>query len=70
MEELAAGARTVAMIWFILNILVGIGGFVFTLLACLCCCGVMGESCCWYDCYGCKKKVDAQTTPKTVQTPA
>ena len=37
------------------------------LLCCLCCCGVMGKKCCWYDCYGCKKNKSAGPQVVVVQ---
>merc|ERR1719464_359034 len=39
------------------------------LLCCLCCCGVFGKKCCWYNCYGCKKEDKAGNTTVVIQQP-
>ena len=41
-------------VWFTICAIIGV------ILCCLCCCGVFGKGCCWYDCYQCKNRIAAE----------
>ena len=66
-RDAAAVGGTIVVVWILLWILIPLCSLIGTILCCLCCCGVFGKKCCWYDCYGCKKKTSTDPGIVVVQ---